>query len=253
MPSTTSPITGQKVSDWSFNSWTDVEARDAFISYLDRVSKQKVQEIQAGEVPHYFKNGPASALFQLMSFTIGATNNWSRKVYRAINPLSDADMRSRVHDTYGLLIGLAGSGLFAYARLAADVATIADEEERRAAADEMLQGNSPALMKAIMYTPEVGPIPSGADLLMTTFGQDPLFSRSRNSGLETIGAAPWKSSPITTLPDRALALGQSPFTEEQDFLKSARQATPMGNSMAVTMLANEVAEKQEQIQEEIFE
>lgn len=253
MPSTTSPITGQKVSDWSFNSWTDVEARDAFISYLDRVSKQKVQEVQAGEVPHFFKNGPAAALFQLLSFAGSAANNWSRKVYRAVNPLSDTDMRARVHDTYGLFVGLAGSSLFAFAGLAAKVALIPDEEERRAAADEMLQGNSEALMKAIMYTPEVGPYPSGADLLMTTFGQDPLFSRSRNSGLETIGAAPWKSSPITSLPDRALALGQSPFTEEQDFIKSATRMMPMGNSMAVTMLANEVAEKQEQIQEEIFE
>lgn len=253
MPATVSPVTGRQVSQWDFNSWTDVEAKEAFISYVDRVAKQKIQEIQAGEVPHYFKNGPASALFQLMSFTVGAANNWSRKVYRAVNPLSDADMRARVHDTHGLLIGLAGSGLFAFSRLAADVATIADEEERRQAADEILQGNSPALMKAIMYTPEVGPFPSGADLLMTTFGQDPLFSRSRNSGLETVGAAPWKSSPVATLPDRAVNLAKSPFTEETDFMDSARAVMPMGNSMAVTMLANEVAEKQEQIQEEIFE
>lgn len=234
-----SPDTGVKRPEFDFSRWDDPEALNVFINAIDRNSRRLVLEGDLGQTSLALRRSPfLQLLFQFLNFPLNA---FSKHLGFALNA---RDMRG-VSETLAMSLG----GSVGYmARVAAQGQAIDDAEEREAFLAERMTWEEMA-KATFYYSAHASVIPNLVDLPLSALayagvdGVDPVFSRSRASGL---AGDPFMGNATRSRFYRMLgatgdlATGQP--MSEQDVQEFVTAFAPLGNHVMTQAFLNRALE-----------
>ena len=173
-----SPDTGRQIGDFDLNSWTDPEALNVFIEAIDRNARRVILEGDLGHQALIMRRSPAmQLLFQFLGFPLNA---FSKHLGFALNV---RDVRAA-----GEVAAMSFGGAIGYsARVLAQAGAMDEPGQREEFLAERLTYEEMA-KAAFYYSAHASLAPNLIDLPLSAaheagFDVDPIFSRSRASGL----------------------------------------------------------------------
>lgn len=164
-------ITGRKIKSLNFDKWDDLDARDTFSLAVFRQGRRIIQENDLGSATPFISSTTGKLLIQFRSFIINA---YSKQL------LHNVEMRD--FDAFAAFAASMAWAATAYTmRQQVYAIGLKDRKKRlakRLAVDEIAKA-------AFQNAGFASLIPAAVDSIWQTFGNEPVFSYGRSTGLGT--------------------------------------------------------------------
>ncbi|TCV62302.1 D-alanyl-D-alanine carboxypeptidase family protein [Neorhizobium sp. S3-V5DH] len=220
-------ITGRKVTRAHFGNWADKEAREAFLSAADRLSRQIIQRNDIGNMIPWMSHPAAKMLMQFRTFMVGAYTKQTLK-----------SLHFRDGTAVGSAIGtmaMAGAAYVAQTKIQA-----VGRSDRKEWEDKRLSWSSIGTA-SFARAGASSVVPMLVDTGLYAMGQDALFSHTRTTGQASnmlFGNPTTGGVDDVVAATRALTGLFENRDWSQEEARQIQRVLPFGNSVPIMMLLN---------------